>query len=137
MKRSKPPFGHDARRWHRALALAVDHNLRLVAVDALEGLAVDACNTESFIETLRLLGAAERLRDETGYRWRFAGEQRAVDEATNASRTAVGDGSDAASAEGYYMDWRIAAAYANRARGERRRPRHGWASLTPTEEEVT
>ena len=29
-----------------------------------------------------------------------------------------------------------AAAYARRARGERKRPRHGWASLTPTEHQV-
>ena len=29
-----------------------------------------------------------------------------------------------------------AVAYARRARGERARPRHGWASLTPTEQQV-
>ena len=42
----------------------------------------------------------------------------------------------AASADGAALDWREAAAYAARARGERKRPRHGWAALTPTEQQV-
>ena len=52
-----------------------------IAVDAFEGLAVAAARTESWAECLRLLAAAERLRDETGYRWRFACEHRAVERA--------------------------------------------------------
>ena len=34
------------------------------------------------------------------------------------------------------LEWREAAAFANRARGRRKRPRHGWLSLTPTELQV-
>jgi DNA-binding CsgD family transcriptional regulator len=34
------------------------------------------------------------------------------------------------------MPWADAIRYAQRARGERKRPRHGWAALTPTEEQV-
>ena len=34
------------------------------------------------------------------------------------------------------LGWHEAAAYARRARGERGRPSHGWASLTPTEQRV-
>ena len=34
------------------------------------------------------------------------------------------------------MSWRDTSAYAQRARGERKRPRYGWASLTPTETQV-
>ena len=34
------------------------------------------------------------------------------------------------------MAWGEAAAYASRARGERQRPSHGWAALTPTELQV-
>ena len=41
-----------------------------------------------------------------------------------------------ANTEGQNLDWQAAAAYARRARGERKRPRHGWASLTPTEQQV-
>ena len=49
---------------------------------------------------------------------------------------ALGDAAEAAEAEGRQIDWRDAAAYARRARGERKRPSHGWASLTPTERQV-
>jgi DNA-binding CsgD family transcriptional regulator len=34
------------------------------------------------------------------------------------------------------LDWHEAASYAARARGERKRPSHGWAALTPTEQQV-
>ena len=49
---------------------------------------------------------------------------------------ALGDDAEPAAAEGRNLDWRAAAAYARRARGERKRPHHGWASLTPTEQQV-
>ena len=48
----------------------------------------------------------------------------------------LGDAAEAASAKAHDLDWRDAAAYARRARGERKRPHHGWASLTPTEQQV-
>ena len=126
----------DEDRWHDALAIALDQGLRLIAVDALEGLGVAAARTESWAECLRLLAAAERLRDETGYRWRFAFEQQAIDTARTNAVAALGDDAEAAGAEGRGLDWREAADYARRARGERKRPHHGWASLTPTEHKV-
>ena len=55
----------DEDAWHSALQVAVEHNLRLIAVDALEGLAVAAARTESWAECLRLLAAGQRLRDGT------------------------------------------------------------------------
>jgi DNA-binding CsgD family transcriptional regulator len=126
----------DESRWHDALTVAMAQGLRLIAVDALEGLATTAAGTESWVEALRLLGAAERLRDETGYRWRFGFEQVAVDGAREAATMALGESAATAEAEGRALDWREAAAYARRARGERGRPQHGWASLTPTETQV-
>jgi predicted ATPase/class 3 adenylate cyclase/DNA-binding CsgD family transcriptional regulator len=126
----------DEDRWHDALAVALDQGLRLIAVDALEGLAVAADRVESWAECLRLLGAAERLRDETGYRWRFGFEQRAVDSVRAAAVEALGADAEVAEAEGRGLDWRDAVTYARRARGERKRPQHGWASLTPTEHQV-
>jgi predicted ATPase/class 3 adenylate cyclase/DNA-binding CsgD family transcriptional regulator len=123
--------------WHDALAIAVDHDLRPIAVDALEGIAVGAARSESWAECLRLAAAAQRLRDETAYRWRFTNEQDALDRALAASRAALGgDNADAAVAAGRRLDAHEAAAYAARSRGARRRPRHGWASLTPTELQV-
>jgi DNA-binding CsgD family transcriptional regulator len=126
----------DEDRWHEALAIALEQGFRLIAVDALEGLAVAAARVESWWECLRLIGAAGRLRDETGYRWRFGCEQRAVDAASSAAGEALGDEAATAEADGRHLDWREAAAYARRARGERKRPSHGWASLTPTEQQV-
>ena len=80
----------DEDRWHEASGIAVEHGLRLVAVDALEGLAGVAAAAESWAECLRLAGAAARLRDETGYRWRFAFEQRRLDAAVAAATDALG-----------------------------------------------
>jgi len=125
-------------RWHDALALALGHDLRLIAVDALEGLGVAAARNESWAECLRLLGAADRLRDETGYRWRFTFEQHALDTANTAAHEGLSDttAAEVAYSEGHDLDWRAAASYARRARGERQRPRHGWDSLTPTEHQI-
>ena len=52
-------------------------------------------------------------------------------------RDAMGDNDfDAAWAEGAALSTDEAIAYAQRGRGERRRPSSGWASLTPTELDV-
>jgi DNA-binding CsgD family transcriptional regulator len=126
----------DEDRWHDALSIALEQGLRLIAVDTLEGLGVGAARSESWAECLRLLEAAERLRDETGYRWRFGYEHRAVDQARHSATSALAESADGAIAEGRRLEWRDAAAYARRARGERKRPSHGWASLTPTEQSV-
>ena len=127
----------DEDTWHDALQTAADHGLRLIVVDALEGLATAASRSESWAECLRLYGAAQRLRDECEYRWRFDFEQTPIDEALTAARAGLDAATaDAAEAEGRALPWPEAVHYATRARGERKRPRHGWASLTPTEEQV-
>ena len=64
-------------------------------------------------------------------------EQRAVDTAPAPAEEALGDdGGRRPPSEGRDLNWRDAAAYARRARGQRKRPGHGWASLTPTEHQV-
>ena len=126
----------DEDRWHDALTIAVEQDLQLIAVDALEGLAVAAAAVESWAECLRLLAAAQRLRDETGYCWRFPSEERSVTTAHADALAALSDAASTAITEGTNLDWRQAAAYAGRARGVRNRPHHGWASLTPTEQQV-
>ena len=127
----------DEDAWHSALEIAVNHDLRLIVVDALEGLGIAAARTESWAECVRLLTAGQRLRDELDYRWRYRSEQTAVDQAHRLSTDNL-DAVDAeqAEADGQGLDWRAAAEYAGRARGERKRPRHGWDSLTPTEQQV-
>ena len=127
--------GNEA-EWHRALRLADEHGLRLIAVDALEAIGAVAADADSSTEALRLLGAADRLRQDTGYRWRFPVEQARFDQAVRAARDDLGDAAGAGWEEGRNLDWHEADTYAERARGERARPRHGWASLTPTEQRV-
>ena len=128
---------NDEDRWHDALRIAAEHGLRLIIVDALEGLAAAAARSESWAECLRLYGAAQRLRAECEYRWRFGLEEQVLDVAITAARQQL-DSAQAvrAEAEGRALPWADAVGYARRARGDRKRPRHGWASLTPTEEHV-
>ena len=128
----------DENNWHAALHIAVEHDLRLIAVDALEGLANAAARNGNGIDCLRLMAAAQRLRDQTGYQWRFRFESEVVE----STRQAALEAAEAAESDvaGFsteaVLDWREAAAYASRARGRRKRPRHGWLSLTPTELQV-
>jgi predicted ATPase/class 3 adenylate cyclase/DNA-binding CsgD family transcriptional regulator len=127
----------DEALWHEALHGAVRHRLRPVVIDCLEGLATLAGAADSPVEALRLLGAADRLAEETGYRWRFPSERARRDRVLAQAAEELGDeGVDLALAEGRALTWSDAAEYVRRARGERRRPRHGWASLTPTELKV-
>ena len=127
----------DEDRWHDALRTAAEHGLRLMIVDALEGLVAASARSESWAECLRLYGAAQRLRAECEYRWRFGLEEQALDVAITAARQQLGSArASRADAEGRALPWADAVDYARRARGERKRPRHGWASLTPTEEHV-
>ena len=56
----------DQAHWHDALAVAVAHDLRTIAIAALEGLAIGAARDGNGEVAGRLLGAAERARVETG-----------------------------------------------------------------------
>ena len=107
-----------------------------MVVDTLEAIAVLAAEDQSWRECRRLIAAATRLRQQTGYRWRFRYEEHTVATALADSLAALGDTAALADAEGQRLEWTDAVEYASRAHGERRRPRHGWASLTPTEQQV-
>lgn len=118
---------------HRALALCVRHEFAGVAAGTLESLASLAAAGQSWAEAARLYGAAETLRLTTG-QIRPVLDRPAVDEDLAAIRAALGSDSFAeATAEGTELELADAAAYAARARGERKRPAAGWESLTPTE----
>jgi predicted ATPase/class 3 adenylate cyclase len=103
--------------WRDVLGLAVDHDLPLFGIDALEHLGVLAANGGSWAEALRLLAAGQRLRDETGYQWRFASEQHRVDSALQGARKALGDDSATYSSQGATLPWREAAARARQVHG--------------------
>ena len=122
--------------FHRALGVAGGSGLPLQMVAALEGLAGVADAQESPVEATRLLGAASAARDEIGYRaprLRGAENARRIDSLRDSlGAEAFGDLWN----EGAALRLEDAVAYATRARGERRRPSHGWSGLTPTELEV-
>jgi DNA-binding CsgD family transcriptional regulator len=110
---------------------------RPLVAHSLESLAGTAAATQSFAECARLAGAAQALRDDMGYRLRWPFEQRLLDADLAAARAGLGEDAFAADyAQGRGLDQDAAVAYATRARGERRRPAHGWASLTATEADV-
>jgi ATP/maltotriose-dependent transcriptional regulator MalT len=121
---------------HQALALRVANGFALGVVDSLEALAGLAAGGESWAEAARLLGATDRRREQLGYRSDFHAttERASIEERV---RKGLGD-DDAAEARSAGAELTIdaAVAYATRARGERKRPSHGWGSLTPTEQEV-
>ena len=109
-------------------------DMRPQLVHTLEALSGIAAAQESYVECARLAGAAQALRDEMGYvlRWPYETQLRDADFA--AARAALGDDAfDAAFDAGRTLDEDAAVAYAQRARGERKRPSVGWDSLTPTE----
>ncbi len=63
--------------------------------------------------------------------------QAGYDSSVAALREAMGEGAfDAAWAEGAALTTEQAIAYAQRGRGERKRPASGWESLTPAERDV-
>ena len=121
---------------HDALARRAEHGILLGVAESLEALAGLAAASGSRAEAVRLLAATGALRASLGFvRWpaEVPGHEAAVADL----RAELGDEAfDAAWAAGAALSIAEAVAYASRARGERRRPTSGWASITPTELEV-
>ena len=86
-------------------------------------------------EAARLFGAAHGIRQRMGA-VRFKVWDVGYEASVAALRDALGEQDfDCAWAEGAALSTEEAIAYAQRGRGERKRPASGWASLTPTERE--
>jgi len=118
---------------HEALAIAGRTKGYLRLPDTVECLARLAADRQT---AARLCGAAEAIRQRTG-QVRFPMYQADYDAAVSAARDALGQQDfDAAWAEGAAMTTEEALAYAQRGRGERKRPTSGWGSLTPAERDV-
>jgi DNA-binding CsgD family transcriptional regulator len=112
----------------QALALTTAE-LPLVAVDAVELLAVVLARRQRTDDAGRLLGATEAFRERTGYRLRFPLRCAQVD----ALRPEL-DALDLSN--GAALSLADAVALAQGTRGKRGRPSFGWDSLTPTEARV-
>jgi DNA-binding CsgD family transcriptional regulator len=119
-----------------ALAIAGDIRGLLIVPDLLECLADLARHGGSHREAARLLGAADAARQRMGS-VRFKALDPAHQDLVVLLRDTLGDSDfDAALAEGVALSTEEAIAYAQRGRGERKRPASGWASLTPAELDV-
>lgn len=121
---------------HAALAHAANLNAYLNVADTLECLGRLAAVEESYSEAARLLGAAEAMRGRTG-EVRFTVYDSDVENTVVELRNTMGQNDfEGAWVEGAALTTEQAIAYAQRGRGERKRPSSGWKSLTPTELDV-
>lgn len=122
---------------HRALSDAWLGPWSPLVVNALELLTSIAVARESYVEAGRLYGAATQQRELIGFRLETEPEQRRVARDLVTAQQAVGAADfDKAFEEGRRLSLDEAVAYARRARGERKRPSHGWDGLTPTERQA-
>lgn len=122
---------------HEALDLVATAGYTPVVRSMLEAVAAIVGAQDRGEEASRLLAALAR-RDEHADRepgsWL---RQSASTPEAERLRDALGaEAFDAAWAEGTAMTLDEAVEYARRGRGQRRRPTHGWPSLTPTERKV-
>ncbi|MBB5160421.1 LuxR C-terminal-related transcriptional regulator [Mycobacterium sp. AZCC_0083] len=121
---------------HEALALAASLAANLGIPDVLECLAAIAGARGSHPRCARLFGAAESIRRRMGT-VRFKVHDADHELSLQSARNVMGNNDfDEAFAEGCALSTRDAIAYAQRGKGQRKRPRTGWASLTPAERDV-
>jgi DNA-binding CsgD family transcriptional regulator len=121
---------------HDSLEILNDYGDRIGAAAALETIAdLDVAFGEPE-RALRLLAASQRFHGDTGIvRFRFDAVR--FERARTAAQAAL-DANDATACwvAGGELSLAHAVAYARRGRGERQRPKIGWASLTPVERDV-
>jgi predicted ATPase/class 3 adenylate cyclase/DNA-binding CsgD family transcriptional regulator len=119
-----------------ALAAAASGQIYVTLPDIFEviaGLCTDGGNHQ---HAARLFGAAEAMRKRMGA-VRFKIYDSDYDASISQVRDALDENDiDGAWAEGAVLSTEDAVAYAQRGRGERKRPASGWASLTPAEHDV-
>ena len=121
---------------HDALTCAAGLDAYLFVSDTLECLAAVAGDIGSHREAARLFGGAHAIRQRTGA-VRFKVWDAGYEDSVASLRNTMGqDDFDVGWAEGDALSTEEAIAYAQRGRGQRKRPTSGWASLTPTELDV-
>ncbi|OBK31671.1 transcriptional regulator [Mycobacterium asiaticum] len=119
-----------------ALACAVDRSVYLHIPDILETLAGLATRGGNLPQSARLFGAATDLRQRMGL-VRFKVHETGYQESVAELRNGMDENAfDAAWAEGATLTMDEVVAYAQRGRGQRKRPASGWQSLTPAERDV-
>jgi len=116
---------------YTALGLAQRLRLQPNIIEVLEVLGALATDREDDERAIRLFAVAGAARDRTGYALSVFQRERDVETLRARSETF-----DAVWSEGSALTLEEAITYVRRGRGERKRPRAGWESLTPTELEV-
>ena len=121
---------------HDSLEVLDGYGDRVGGAAALETIAALAVGQDDPQRSLRLLAASQRFQTDTGI-VRFPLDADRFDRAREAACAAVEDTAATACWEaGGQLSLADAVAYARRGRGQRQRPKIGWASLTPAEREV-
>jgi predicted ATPase/class 3 adenylate cyclase/DNA-binding CsgD family transcriptional regulator len=122
---------------HAALALAAGSGAHMGIADILECLAALAVDAGSHPEAARLFGAADGARRRMGA-VRFKIYDAAYEASVAELRNAMAENDfQEAWAEGAALSTEEAIAYAQRGHDQHKRPTSGWASLTPTERDVS
>jgi len=117
---------------HDALDLAHQVAFRTFVCEILDILGTVVADQGRFEEAARLLGAAQSARDAIGYR-QLPAHQPSHEADLAVVRDALGaEAFDDAWTDGAALSLDDAVVYARRGRGQRKRPTHGWHSLTPT-----
>jgi DNA-binding CsgD family transcriptional regulator len=121
---------------HDALASVPESLTYMGGSDILECLASLASESGNYRAAARLFGSAAAIRQRMGA-VRFKVWDAGYEASVAALRNVMGEEDfEAAWVEGASMATYEAIAYAQRGRGERKRPASGWASLTPAERDV-
>jgi predicted ATPase/class 3 adenylate cyclase/DNA-binding CsgD family transcriptional regulator len=115
---------------HAALDVAITNGFMLHIIDTLEALAVVGHRRGNTAQAARLLGATRSTRERIEY-WGSIYRGWLDLDAIHADLADTPE-----YAEGLALTLDDAVEYAQRTRGDRGRPTHGWASLTPTELKV-
>jgi predicted ATPase/class 3 adenylate cyclase/DNA-binding CsgD family transcriptional regulator len=127
------PASRDA---YDALTCAAEIKAYRHLPDILECLAILAHQAGGNREATRIFGATLAIRERMGM-VRFKVYDADYEASVATLRDALGDKDfDSAWAEGVALSTEEAIAYAQRGRGQRKRPASGWSSLTPTERDV-
>ena len=121
---------------HDSLEVLDGYGDRVGAAAALETIAEVAAAHGEPDRSLRLLAASQRFHTGSGIA-RFASQAERFDRARRTAHAVLEDAESTACWDaGGELSLADAVAYARRGRGERQRPRIGWASLTPVERDL-
>ena len=133
-ERKPEEAGRDA---HDALSTSAEVGAYLGVPDILDILAGLAGDADSHREAARLFGAADGIRQRTGeVRWRMLHQSEYEESVARLRNTMDEADFQPHGQKAPRRSTDDAIAYAQRGRGERKRPSSGWASLTPAELDV-